>query len=265
MSDDEYADDFEEYEGDNSKISEESEHKHGDDSFELADEECGPVGGGAQSAFEEIDFRDIAMGRQVGGGGVGIVYEGTFRGQPVALKTLFDPRVDATLKREYMDELEVMAQLHHPNIVAFFGACTVPPNLCFVMELCEMSLYQLLHQPGACGVGTRWDGEEIDTRSAAELLLGTAEVRAAARRTPAAGCLLRCRATRPTCMLAASLFARSPSLPPSRRRRPPVDFASGHLRSGDAVPARRGAPVHHSPRPQVAQRACRRRRCGQAL
>ena len=34
----------------------------------------------------------------------------------MALKTLFDPRVDEKLKQEFMDELLVMSKLQHPNI-----------------------------------------------------------------------------------------------------------------------------------------------------
>ncbi|ETV95675.1 TKL protein kinase, variant [Aphanomyces invadans] len=44
-----------------------------------------------------------------------------------------------------MDELLVMSKLVHPNVVEFIGACIEPPNLCFVMELCSMSLYDQLH------------------------------------------------------------------------------------------------------------------------
>ena len=62
----------------------------------------------------------------------GDTYEGTWKDQRGALKTLFDPRVDKALKQEYMDELLVMSKLSHPNIVGFIGACTAPPDLCFV-------------------------------------------------------------------------------------------------------------------------------------
>jgi serine/threonine protein kinase len=44
-----------------------------------------------------------------------------------------------------MDELLVMSKLDHPNIVSFLGACMTPPNLCFVMELCDQSLFDMLH------------------------------------------------------------------------------------------------------------------------
>lgn len=38
----------------------------------------------------------------------------------------------------------MFSQLHHPNIVHFYGA-GVPPNLFYVMELCQRSLFDLLH------------------------------------------------------------------------------------------------------------------------
>lgn len=86
----------------------------------------------------------------------------------------FDPKVDDALKREFMDELHAMryvlrgaavlrphvftelsvcacvcvcvSMLHHPNVVKFLGACCKPPKLCFVMELLDQSLYELLHK-----------------------------------------------------------------------------------------------------------------------
>ena len=40
--------------------------------------------------------------------------------------------------KEYMDEQLIMSQLEHPNIVSFLGASMTPPNLFFVMELCQV-------------------------------------------------------------------------------------------------------------------------------
>ncbi|RHY01009.1 hypothetical protein DYB36_012875 [Aphanomyces astaci] len=37
------------------------------------------------------------------------------------------------------------SKLDHPHVVEFIGACMEAPNLCFVMELCSMSLYDQLH------------------------------------------------------------------------------------------------------------------------
>ena len=36
--------------------------------------------------------------------------------------------------------------LDHRNVVKFLGACCKPPKLCFVMELLDTSLYELLHK-----------------------------------------------------------------------------------------------------------------------
>ena len=104
------------------------------------------MGDTENDGWNQIDFeRDIEIGERIGGGGVGVIYKGWLRDEPVALKTLFDPRVDEKLKKEYMDELLVMSKVNHSNIVGFLGACMAPPNLCFVMELCDNSLYHLIH------------------------------------------------------------------------------------------------------------------------
>eukprot|EP00957_Ditylum_brightwellii_P043450 3294207-Ditylum_brightwellii.AAC.1 len=99
------------------------------------------------SCWKQINFDDeIELGKQIGGGGSGIIYKGWYRGKPVALKTLFDPSITLELREEFINELLIMSQMHHPNIVNFFGASTIPPNLFFVMELCQCSLFDLLHK-----------------------------------------------------------------------------------------------------------------------
>ncbi len=95
--------------------------------------------------WAHIDFKELDVGDRIGGGGVGVIYKGYFKNKPVALKTLFDCRQGDELTKEYMDELLVMSQVKHSNIVSFIGASMVPPNLCFVMEMCENSLYNILH------------------------------------------------------------------------------------------------------------------------
>ena len=101
-------------------------------------------GGGTQ--WTHVHPEDIDIGQRIGGGGFAIVYEGRWEGRHVALKTLFDPRVSKELVQEFMDELHVMSSLSHPNVVELFAANTRPPKLVIVMELCDRSLYQLLHR-----------------------------------------------------------------------------------------------------------------------
>lgn len=39
-------------------------------------------------AWKAIDFKDVKIGKRIGGGGVGIIYQGQYRNCRVALKTL---------------------------------------------------------------------------------------------------------------------------------------------------------------------------------
>lgn len=98
-----------------------------------------------RSSWRHIDVDQIEMGDIIGGGGVGVIYRGVFEKQDVAIKTFFDSRrLDDKLRKDFLDELLVMSQISHSNIVNLIGACTTP-SLFFVMELCETSLFQLLH------------------------------------------------------------------------------------------------------------------------
>lgn len=100
--------------------------------------------------WDNIPFSELTVCENIGGGGVALVHRGIYRKNSVALKTLFDPRVDEALKQDFMDELLVMSKLKHPNVVSLIGACLEPPNLCMVMELCDFSLHHLLHNTNTC-------------------------------------------------------------------------------------------------------------------
>ncbi|KAK9715712.1 hypothetical protein RND81_06G184500 [Saponaria officinalis] len=58
----------------------------------------------------------------IGEGGYGKVYRGVLDHTPVAIKVL---QGDATHKKEeFLKEVEILSQLHHPNIVLLLGVCT---------------------------------------------------------------------------------------------------------------------------------------------
>lgn len=97
--------------------------------------------------WTNFDISEIELDEQIGGGGVGIIYKGYWKkkNKVVALKTLFDTRISEDLKQEYLDELLVMSRVKHSNIVKFLGANMIPPNLYFMMEFCDKSLFQILH------------------------------------------------------------------------------------------------------------------------
>ena len=62
-----------------------------------------------------------------------------FRLSPVAIKTCRITKVTASVVREFMDELKLMAPLSHENLVGLVGGCWSdgPDKLCLVLEFCE--------------------------------------------------------------------------------------------------------------------------------
>lgn len=93
-----------------------------------------------------IPFEDLALGEKIGGGGFGDVHIALWKGQQVAVKKLRVQRVTQARKKQFEDEVRVITGLNHPNIVKFYGACVIPPNLALVMEfLSDGSLYDNLY------------------------------------------------------------------------------------------------------------------------
>lgn len=92
-----------------------------------------------------IKFEELQIEKLIGRGSFGDVYLGLFRGQKVAVKKLSGIASESALK-DFVDELILMSEMRHPNIVLFMAACLTPPNVCIVMEYCERgNLYDLLH------------------------------------------------------------------------------------------------------------------------
>ena len=83
-ADDDYEDDYEDdFEDDFEDDGGGSHHKQEGKQAEREDTGAGAGGGG----WTNIDFSDIELEDKIGGGGVGIVYNGRYKGEPVALKT----------------------------------------------------------------------------------------------------------------------------------------------------------------------------------
>ena len=61
------------------------------------------------------------------------------------MKRLLCQRLTETARSEFMQEMELMSNLRHPNIVRFLGACLEPLQMSILFELCATSLYEVLH------------------------------------------------------------------------------------------------------------------------
>eukprot|EP00004_Rigifila_ramosa_P019746 TRINITY_DN5057_c0_g1_i2.p1 TRINITY_DN5057_c0_g1~~TRINITY_DN5057_c0_g1_i2.p1 ORF type:complete len:551 (-),score=115.77 TRINITY_DN5057_c0_g1_i2:48-1700(-) len=96
-----------------------------------------------------LDFyEEIELGECIGVGGMGEVYKGTWHGTEIAVKKLHMSYQSLTTAaaKDIAEEMALHSNLRHPNIIAFLGACVVPPNICICMEyMPRHSLYEVLH------------------------------------------------------------------------------------------------------------------------
>ena len=95
--------------------------------------------------FEELEFDEEET--EVGKGTFGDVHRGTWRGEDVAVKFLKGSMNDSPESvKQFVDECNILKNLHHPNILLYMGACTIGPQYFVVTEFCENgNLFEYLH------------------------------------------------------------------------------------------------------------------------
>jgi len=90
-----------------------------------------------------IPFYDLVFDDVIKKGSIGVIYRGEWCGVPAAIKIVGN-RIQGDDYKYFLNELNNMARLHHPNIVQVYGAC-LEPEACIVMEyVSQGSLMQLL-------------------------------------------------------------------------------------------------------------------------
>ena len=88
-----------------------------------------------------VFYSDLLIEDLLDKGQFGSVFKGVWQGVSIAIKELDE----LTDPKEFSDEVWLMSQLDHDNIVKFVGACNAP-KLCILMEFIEGgSLYRVLH------------------------------------------------------------------------------------------------------------------------
>lgn len=97
------------------------------------------------------------LGRQIGAGGMGVVYRATYEenGREVALKVL-PPGLagDAKLLKRFEREIDILKRLVHPHIVRYYGGGTFQGQRWYAMELIDGgSLQDILKKRGRL----KWD------------------------------------------------------------------------------------------------------------
>ncbi|EFJ17846.1 hypothetical protein SELMODRAFT_57136, partial [Selaginella moellendorffii] len=105
--------------------------------------------------LQVIKHSDLEEIRELGSGTFGTVYHGKWRGTDVAIKRIkascfFGPPSEQDrLKDDFWSEACILAHLHHPNVVAFYGVVPDSPGgtLATVTEfMVNGSLKQVLHK-----------------------------------------------------------------------------------------------------------------------
>ncbi|PON76255.1 Serine/threonine protein kinase [Parasponia andersonii] len=95
----------------------------------------------------EIDRRLLKIGERIASGSCGDLYHGVYLGEDVAVKILRSEHLNGALEDEFAQEVAILREVHHKNVVRFIGACTKFPDLCIVTEYMPGgSLYDYLHK-----------------------------------------------------------------------------------------------------------------------
>ncbi|KAF2317970.1 hypothetical protein GH714_041294 [Hevea brasiliensis] len=109
----------------------------------------------ATQELQTIKSSDLEYIKELGSGTYGTVYYGKWKGSGVAIKRIKpscfteDSLGDDRLVADFWKEAHIIGQLHHPNIVAFYGVVTDGPlnNLATVTEyMVNGSLKQVLRR-----------------------------------------------------------------------------------------------------------------------
>ena len=99
-----------------------------------------------------IKYEDLLKQKKLAKGSFGIVYRGKYKQNIVAIKEFTfmidegDPFAQKQFIKELENEITMLSQLRHRNILNFMGACIQPPVYAIVTEFIEGgSLHSLLH------------------------------------------------------------------------------------------------------------------------
>ena len=99
-------------------------------------------------AMPERKIGPFILGKQIGAGGMGVVYKATYTetGKEVAVKVLPPSLIgDARLLKRFEREIDILKRMTHPNIVKYYGGGTHEGQRWYAMEFIDGgSLYDIL-------------------------------------------------------------------------------------------------------------------------
>ena len=118
---------------------------------------------GLDGGITDIKESQLEFHSRLGAGAYGEVFHGRWRGSDVAIKCMYtkrggindDPKAaERERNREFRNEVHLLMQARHPNIVLLMGTMVSSRRMCIISELCHRgSLYKVLHQTSSSGSG----------------------------------------------------------------------------------------------------------------
>ena len=95
----------------------------------------------------KISLNSLGLGKKIGEGGFSEIYESKYLTFPVAVKVIFDPKINEKLMEEFYNEIEKLFILRHPNIIQLYGISDKSPKLAVITELAQKgNLFDYLHK-----------------------------------------------------------------------------------------------------------------------
>ncbi|CAN6362345.1 unnamed protein product [Urochloa humidicola] len=100
----------------------------------------------AQDFESDIDTRLLKIVKKVASGSCGDMFLGTYAGEEIAVKILNPESLNEKVWDEFKQEIYMLREVEHPNIVRFIGSCTKPPQFYIITErMSRGSLFDFLH------------------------------------------------------------------------------------------------------------------------
>ncbi|XP_057291968.1 probable serine/threonine-protein kinase DDB_G0267514 [Hydractinia symbiolongicarpus] len=93
-----------------------------------------------------IRFNDIVIGQKIGQGKFGKIYAGKWASKKTfAIKKISFQSDSISISAQFRQLMSSVLNFSHENVVKLYCACVESPNLCFLMEFMEGSLYDHLY------------------------------------------------------------------------------------------------------------------------
>jgi serine/threonine protein kinase len=101
---------------------------------------CGVLGDNSDenalrlSSYKIDVDQELIFSKKLGAGAFGIVYKAEFNGEDVAVKQVIAENVNQDSLKRFVGEIQLMSNLHHPNVVQMLACAWEAPNLAIVLE-----------------------------------------------------------------------------------------------------------------------------------